>query len=83
MAGGSVGSILGFLLAGPGDLAGLLATVGMIGGAVLFDRAWRRGDLENESRRLEEAVARLPTRPGEPSLAGGDRDAPGEPPTSE
>jgi len=83
MAGGSVGSILGFLLAGPGDLAGLLATVGMIGGAVLFDRAWRRGDLENETQRLEEAVARLPTRPGAPRLAGGDRDAPGEPRASE
>jgi len=71
MAGGSVASIIAFLLGGQGDFAMFLAMIGMIAGAVLFDRSWRRGDLENETRRVEELMARIPTQAGERDSAAG------------
>jgi len=65
MAGGCGGSVIGFLVGGHGPLGPLLAVAGMVAGATVFDRAWRLGDLDNETRRLEEAVARLSGPAGE------------------
>lgn len=67
LAGGSVGSMLGFLLSGgEGGFATLLAVAGMAAGGAIFQRAWRIGDRENAARHLEAAATRLLERAGTP-----------------
>jgi len=69
LAGGSIGSMLGFLLSGgEGGFATVLAVAGMAAGGTIFQRAWRIGDRENATRRLEAFVGKLlpPGTPAEP-----------------